>query len=760
VLALLQRAASIADDEKSRFLSSSHLFVALVESEGRIGELLRARGLTRNRIEVEDFAEKHRASPLDRGRPNLKRFGRDLTQDASRGCLDPVIGRDTEVSRVIRILLRRSKNNPILVGEPGVGKTAIAEALAERIVRGDVPDALQRKTIVSVDLGAMVAGTMYRGMFEERLKGVIREAAASEGNVILFIDEVHTLLRSGAVEGGTLDGANMLKPALARGEIRVIAATTTEEHRRYFSQDAALERRFQPVVLEEPSVPETIRVLRGLKARYEKHHAVRIQDEALVAAAKLSKRYVPDRRLPDKAIDVLDEAASGRHMERNGPPEELDRMERRIVELEVERRGRRVQGLERELAELRTAAGWLRSRWQQGESRNSVTEDDVARVVSRWSGVPVERLLTEETGKLLELEENLSRSVVGQPEAARVVARAVVRARAGIKAEDRPIGSFLFAGPTGVGKTEMAKALARHLFDDERGLIRIQLSEFSESQSVSRLIGAPPGYHGHEKGGRLTEAVRKRPYSVVLFDELEKAHPDVHHLLLQVLDEGILTDAAGATADFRNTILIFTSNLGWNEGASVVGFGKDRVVENAVEKHCSKELVNRFDAIVTFRSLTREHIFSIVEIQTARLTKRLADEGWSVVWTDAAKTWLAKHGYDPKFGGRPLRRLIEGEVETAIGERVLRGLAGDMRVDVRDGRILVEGLRASNASVGPKDSHPLETAAADDVENGHHLPVSKLVVSPEEESFVRAHLEDLAQPEGKLVGSQSLPVER
>jgi len=694
---LFARATREADASKSRFVTLGHLLIAYLESELPGAELLKNSGITRDRIVTFGYATQDLPGfqRIERQCPTLRRFGRDLTVQAAQGKIDPVLNRDVEVRRVIQILLRRTKNNPLLVGEPGVGKTAVAEATAQRIVQGDVAEGLRGRRIISIDMGVLVAGTKYRGMFEERWKQVLQEVEDSKGVIILFIDEAHTMVGAGQCEGQALDAADMVKPALARGALRIIAATTTAEYRRYFEKDAALERRFQPVFLDEPTVEGTIGILRGLKPRYASHHGVAILDEALVAAAKLSDRYLGDRRLPDKAIDLVDEAAAERRMELDGSPAELDAMERRIVDLEIARQGSEDASIAREIAELRTAAGWLRTRWQQEKEavvlsrrhgganmsvaggaphliREAVDANDIAKVLSRWSGVPVASLMGDEIQRLQGLEDKLAKAVVGQDHAARIIAGAIVRARTGVKAQDRSIGSFLFAGPTGVGKTEMAKAISRHLFDGDKGLVRIQMSELSDPSSVRRLIGASTGYDGLDRG-ELTEAVRRRPYSVVLFDEFEKAHSEVHHLLLRVLDEGRLTDAKGRTVDFRNTLMILTSNLAAGDNASAIGFGESRAIQNKLDKECSRELVNRFDAIVIFRPLKEEHMVSIVKLQTSSLSRRLRERGIELCFTPEAEGLLAKRGYDPRYGARPLRRLIETEIETEIGLLILRG---------------------------------------------------------------------------------------
>ncbi len=691
--AFLERAAREADTSKARYVTVGHFLLAFLETDPISAELLKTGGITRDRIVTFGYAAQDLCAlqHVESQCPTLRKYGRDLTVLAAQGKIDPVFHRDAEVRRIIQILLRRTKNNPLLVGEPGVGKTAVAEAVAHRIVQGDVSVGLRGRRLVAIDMGVLVAGTQYRGMFEQRWKDLIREVEESKGAIILFLDEAHTLVGAGQCEGQALDAADMVKPVLARGLVRIVAATTTNEYRRYFERDSALERRFQPVFLDEPSVEATVGILRGLKPRYAAHHGVRIADEALVAAAQLSARYIGDRRLPDKAIDLIDESAAELRMELDGLPAELDGMERRIVELETARRGGSDPETVRELGELRTEAGWLRIRWQQekeavqraqglggeivsasGLVRDAVDADAVARVLSRWSGVPVAALVADEIQKLQGLEDKLAASVIGQEHAARAIARALVRARTGVKAQDRPIGSFLFAGPTGVGKTEMAKALARHLFDGEDKLVRIQMSELSDSTAVSRLIGSPGAYSRFE-GGELTEAIRRRPFAVVLFDELEKAHPDVHHLLLRVLDEGRLTDGRGRTIDFRNTMMILTSNVGAGDGVSSIGFGEGRGTGSAIEKEWPRELVNRFDAIIVFRPLNEKHMLSVVEIQTTILARRMKERGIEIRFTPEAKSLLAKRGCDPRYGARPLRRLIESEIETEIGLMLLKG---------------------------------------------------------------------------------------
>ena len=677
----------------------------------------------------------------------LEKFGRDLTELAEQGKLDPVIGRDEEIRRVIQVLSRRTKNNPVLIGDPGVGKTAIVEGLAQRIVAGDVPEGLKGKRVWALDIGAMLAGSKYRGEFEERLKAVLTEVQNAAGELILFIDELHTIVGAGAAEGA-VDAANMLKPMLARGELRAIGATTLDEYRKHIEKDAALERRFQPVVVGEPSVADTIAILRGLKERYEAHHGVRIRDAALVAAAVLSDRYIADRFLPDKAIDLVDESASRLRMEIDSSPLELDEAERRVRQLEIELAAMAKESkdvrepLERELAEAKERRDELAARWstekeqlervkeitrridelrQEAERaerngelqrvaeirygelpaleqelaerepqegfepmvKEEVDEDDVAAVVARWTGIPVDRLLEGETEKLIHMEERLHERVVGQDEAVEAVANALRRARSGLQDPNRPIGSFVFLGPTGVGKTELARALAEFMFDDERAMLRIDMSEYMEKHSVSRLVGAPPGYVGYDEGGQLTEAVRRRPYSVVLLDEIEKAHPDVFNILLQILDDGRLTDGQGRTVDFRNTVLIMTSNV--------------RSAE-AMREVFRPEFLNRIDEIVEFHPLSKEQIGEIVELQLQRVEARLAERGLRLELTDAAKELLAEAGWDPTYGARPLKRAIQRLLENPLALRLLEGefTEGDVvRVDARDGELGFEKAPAA-----------------------------------------------------------------
>jgi ATP-dependent Clp protease ATP-binding subunit ClpB len=710
----------------------------------------------------------------------LERYGRDLTKMAEQGKLDPVIGRDEEIRRVIQVLSRRTKNNPVLIGEPGVGKTAIVEGLAQRVMRGDVPEGLKNKRIVSLDMGALIAGAKYRGEFEERLKAVLKEVQESAGEIVLFIDELHTVVGAGKAEG-SMDAGNLLKPMLARGELHCIGATTLDEYRKYIEKDAALERRFQPVRVDQPSVEDTISILRGLKERYEVHHGVRIKDAALVAAAVFSDRYITDRFLPDKAIDLVDEAGARLRTEIDSMPAELDETRRRIMQLEIEREAlrkekdaaskERLARLEKELADLKADSDALTARWQaeksaverlrqlreqveqtkveieqaerqydlnraaelkygklatlerqlQAESdeftrkqskstlvKEEVGEEDIAEIVSRWTGVPVTKLLEGEMQKLLHLEDELHQRVVGQDEAVTAVAEAVIRARSGLKDPNRPIGSFIFLGPTGVGKTELARALAEFLFDDEHAMIRIDMSEYQEKHTVARLVGAPPGYVGYEEGGQLTEAVRRRPYCVLLFDEIEKAHHDVFNVMLQVLDDGRLTDGQGRTVDFKNAIVIMTSNVGsqrileWapsGHGARDTA-GYERMKEAVLEEMRDQfrpEFLNRVDEIIVFHSLSEEHLKQIVEIQLGRVRTRLADRHITLKLTDAARANLVRTGYDPHYGARPLKRAIQKKIETPLGRLLLKGA-------VRDGQALLvdAGSETGELSFTPK----------------------------------------------------------
>ncbi len=768
---VLMTAEAKAAEMQDEYVSTEHLLLAMTDKNaGGVAGILAQNGVTEDSIKraLVDIRGSHRVTDQN---PEVKyqaleKYGRDLTQMARMGKLDPVIGRDDEIRRTMQILSRRTKNNPVLVGEPGVGKTAIVEGLAQRIVRGDVPEGLKDKRIVQLDMGALIAGAKYRGEFEERLKAVLKEIADAAGQIILFIDELHTVVGAGAAQG-SMDASNMLKPMLARGELHTIGATTLDEYRKYIEKDAALERRFQPVYVDEPSVEDTISILRGLKERYEVHHGVRIQDGAIIAAATLSHRYITDRFLPDKAIDLIDEAAAKLRMEIDSQPEELDEIERRIMQLEIEREAlkkekdeaskERLQKIEKELADLREKASVLRAKWnaekeaiqrvrqlqkeieqvqheievaqrnldytkaaelqygrlvelqkqlEEAETRLKelqkegallkleVTAEDVAEVVSRWTGIPVSKLLEGEKEKLLHMEERIHQRLVDQEEAVKAVANAVRRARAGLQDPNRPLGSFIFLGPTGVGKTELARALAEFLFDDERAMIRIDMSEYQERHTVSRLIGAPPGYVGYEEGGQLTEAVRRRPYSVVLFDEIEKAHPEVFNVLLQVLDDGRLTDGHGRTIDFRNTIIIMTSNIGSHWIRELVQTDQEamrRKVMEELNRHFRPEFLNRVDETIIFRPLTRDDLKQIVEIQLRRLRELLAERHITIELTDAAKEYLANKGYDPVFGARPLKRAIQRYLQDPLAMELLKGDYKDgdhILVDVQEGEIV------------------------------------------------------------------------
>jgi ATP-dependent Clp protease ATP-binding subunit ClpB len=751
-----------ADRLKDEFISTEHLLVAIASEPGRspAARFLADKGLTPDKI-FGALTSVRGSQRVTSQNPEgtyqaLERYGRDLTELARKGKLDPVIGRDEEIRRVIQVLSRRTKNNPVLIGEPGVGKTAIVEGLAGRIVRGDVPEGLKSKKIVALDMGALVAGAKYRGEFEERLKAVLKEITDSQGQVILFIDELHTVVGAGAAEGA-MDASNMLKPMLARGELHMVGATTLDEYRKHIEKDAALERRFQPVVVGEPNVEDTISILRGLRERYEIHHGVKFKDSALVAAAVLSHRYISDRFLPDKAIDLVDEAASKLRMEIDSMPAELDEIERRVMQLEIERQAlrkekdkasqERLSRLEKELADLKEERARLATHWQQEKDaiqqsrklkealesvrreveqaqragdyakaselqygrvpqleqeikaeevrlaelqkgqrmlKEEVDEEDIAEVVSKWTHIPVSRLMEGEVQKLIHMEERLHQRVIGQDEAIRAVANAIRRARAGLQDPNRPLGSFLFLGPTGVGKTELARALAEFLFDDEHAMARIDMSEYQEKHTVSRMIGAPPGYVGYEEAGQLTEAVRRRPYTVVLLDEVEKAHPEVLNVLLQLLDDGRLTDGKGRTVDFKNTVVIMTSNLGSqyiSEGATgeggTINEGTRREVMEALRAHFRPEFLNRIDEIIFFHALTREHLKRIIDIQIAGLVKRLEERKIRVQLADPAKELLIREGYDPTYGARPLKRAIQRRVLDPLALRVLEAEFGE-----------------------------------------------------------------------------------
>ena len=749
-LDVLDAAGAEREALKDSFTSVEHLLIALAESTSTAGSILRKSGVTKDSIlaglaSVRGSQRVTSQTPEDTFAP-LEKYGRDLTEDARKGKLDPVIGRDDEIRRIIQVLSRRTKNNPVLIGEPGTGKTAIAEGLAQRIVDGDVPESLKNRRLIALDIGAMVAGAKYRGEFEERLQAVLSEIKASEGRIITFIDEMHTIVGAGASEG-SMDASNMLKPMLARGELRMIGATTLDEYRKYVEKDAALERRFQPVLVDAPSVDEAIGILRGLKERYEVHHGVRITDAALIAAAVMSDRYVTGRQLPDKAIDLIDEAASKLRIEIDSMPQEIDELERRRRQLEIERQAlskeedpasaERRAAIEEELANVGEELDALMAHWRLEKDaivaiqatkhhiedtradaekaerdgdleraaelryatlpsleqrlsqeqdaiddlqatmrmlKEEVDEEDVAEVVSRWTGVPVSKLMEGEMHKLVKLEDQLHRRVIGQDEAVSSIANAIRRSRAGLSDPHRPIGSFLFLGPTGVGKTELARALAEFLFDDERAMVRIDMSEYMEKHSVSRLIGAPPGYVGYDEGGQLTEAVRRRPYSVILLDEVEKAHPEVFNALLQVLDDGRMTDGQGRTVDFTNTVLVMTSNLGSefidpDLPESVV---EDRVM-GAVKEHFRPEFLNRVDDVIVFHRLTKADLRQIVEIQFEDLRRRLSDRKIGVELTESAIDWLTENGYDPVYGARPLKRLLQTAIADPLALKVLDG---------------------------------------------------------------------------------------
>ena len=766
LMQVLEVATKEAERLKDDFISVEHLLLALAdETKNQSGTILKRHGATRERIlkVLTSIRGKQRVTSQDPEATYeaLSRYGKDLTEMAAKGKLDPVIGRDDEIRRVMQVLSRRTKNNPVLVGEPGVGKTAIAEGLAQRITKGDVPEGLKDKKLIALDMGSLIAGAKYRGEFEERLKAVLKEVIEAQGQIILFIDELHTVVGAGSSGEGSMDAGNLLKPPLARGELHCIGATTLDEYRKHIEKDPALERRFQTVLVDEPSVEEAISILRGLKERYEVHHGVRIKDSALVGAAVLSDRYITDRSLPDKAIDLVDEAAARMRIEIDSMPTELDELERRRVQLEIEREALkkesdnasrdRLERLEKELADLKERADVLRAQWQTEKEalnrvqvlkadieqtnfeieraeretdlqkaaelkygklieldkqlkkeeevfnhkkgsrllKEEIDEEDIAEIVSKWTGIPVTKLLEGEVQKLLHLEEHLHQRVIGQNEAIEVVSNAVRRARAGLKDPNRPIGSFLFLGPTGVGKTELAKALAEYLFDDENAMIRIDMSEYQERHTVARLIGAPPGYIGFDEGGQLTEAVRRRAYSCILFDEIEKAHSDVFNVLLQVLDEGHLTDSKGRHVDFKNTVLVMTSNIGSQhildyqlkaavQGDSCYPEMKEQVM-GALREHFKPEFLNRIDETVVFHALTPEELKQIVDIQLRILNKRLADRKIILEPSDAACEWLARTGYDPIYGARPLKRLIQKDIENPLALRMLQGdfLDGD-----------------------------------------------------------------------------------
>ncbi|MCB9151571.1 MAG: ATP-dependent chaperone ClpB [Caldilineaceae bacterium] len=776
--AILREADDIAKAMRDEYTSTEHLLMAMASKGGAIQKLLERHGVSYNGI-MQALASVRGNQRVTTDNPEsqyeaLSKYGRDLTEEARKGKLDPVIGRDEEIRRVIQILSRRTKNNPVLIGEPGVGKTAIAEGLAQRIVNGDVPTGLRDKRVVSLDLGALVAGAKYRGEFEERLKAVLQEIKAAEGEILLFIDEMHTLVGAGKAEGA-MDAGNMLKPMLARGELHTIGATTLDEYRQHIEKDAALERRFQPVYVDEPSVEDTISILRGLKERYEVHHGVRITDGAVIAAATLSNRYITDRFLPDKAIDLIDEAASRLRMQIDSKPQELDEIDRQVMQLEIEREAlkkekddaskERLAALEQELADLKEESAELASRWQaekdaivqvqhlkeemdgarieieraeraydlqkaaelrygkmnelegelkQAESRvrqlqqdgallkEEVDAEEISNVVSKWTGVPVSRLMEGEREKLLRLEDELHKRVVGQDEAVRAVASAIRRSRAGLQDPNRPLGSFIFLGPTGVGKTELARSLASFLFDDESNMVRIDMSEYQERHTVARLIGAPPGYVGYDQGGQLTEAVRRRPYSVVLFDEIEKAHPEVFNVLLQVLDDGRLTDSQGRTVDFRNTVIIMTSNLGSQYILDVAGIDEavEERVQQVLREHFRPEFLNRIDDTIVFHGLRKEQLREIIEIQIDHLRQRLSERHLTLELTDAAKNLIIEEGYDAAFGARPLKRVLQQKIADPLAVQILEGKIFDgerIVVDAVNGEIYISAMEVLEA---------------------------------------------------------------
>lgn len=759
-------AEEIAEKFKDEFISVEHIYLAIMEERNSVSSnIVKKYGITKDKF-LKELSAIRKNQRITSQNPEetyeaLEKFGRDLVEEARRGKLDPVIGRDAEIRRIIRILSRRTKNNPVLIGEPGVGKTAVVEGLAQRIMKGDVPDSLKGKTIFSLDMGALIAGAKYRGEFEERLKAVLKEIEASDGNIILFIDEIHNIVGAGKAEGA-MDAGNLLKPMLARGELHCIGATTMDEYRKYIEKDAALERRFQPVIIEPPSVEDTISILRGLKEKFEVHHGVRIQDNALISAAVLSNRYISDRFLPDKAIDLVDEAAAMLRTEIDSMPAELDEIMRRIMQLEIEKEAlkkendrhtiERLEMLNKELSELKAQSDSMKAQWEleKGNIKNireikkeienvkamiekaeleydlnkaaelkygkltelerrldeeknklesiqkgkqllkeEVTDEEIAEIVSKWTGIPVTKLVENEREKLLRLDELLHKRVVGQDEAVSAVADAVIRARSGLKDPRRPVGSFIFLGPTGVGKTELAKALAEALFDTEDNMVRIDMSEYMEKYSVSRLIGAPPGYVGYEEGGQLTEAVRRKPYTVILFDEIEKAHHDVFNILLQLLDDGRLTDSQGHVVDFKNTVIIMTSNIGSEyllesvDEKGVIDATVQSAIMNEMKKHFRPEFLNRIDDIVFFKPLRKDEIFKIIELQFRYIANRLKDRDIEIALGEDAKEYILENAYEPKYGARPIKRFMQKSLETFIGRALISG-------DIKEGdKILI-----------------------------------------------------------------------
>ena len=750
---VLDASFAVASQMRDEYVSLEHILIALMDQKGdALAQAFQALGASRENIlrALVDIRGSQRVTdpnPEEKYRP-LEKFARDLTELAQQGKLDPVIGRDDEVRRIIQVLSRRTKNNPVLIGEPGVGKTAIVEGLAQRIIQGDVPEGLKNKRVVALDMGALIAGAKYRGEFEDRLKAVLKEITEAQGQIILFIDELHTLVGAGKAEG-SVDAGNMLKPPLARGELRCVGATTINEYRKYVEKDAALERRFQPVLVREPSVEDTIAILRGLKEKYEVHHGVRIKDSAIVAAATLSHRYITDRFLPDKAIDLIDEAASKLRIEIDSLPQEIDELERKILQMEIEKEAlkkeidpasrERLGKIEKDLSELKGQSETLKVHWrkekdsiqtirkikeeieqlkteaqnaerlgdlsraaeirygtllsvtkkleeenqnleafqaQQKMLKEEVDDEDVAEVVAKWTGIPVAKMMEGEKQKLIRMEDRIKERVIGQEEAIRAVSNAVRRARSGLQDPNRPVGSFIFMGPTGVGKTELAKALAEFLFDDEQAMVRVDMSEYMEKHSVSRLIGAPPGYVGYEEGGYLTEAVRRRPYSVVLFDEIEKAHPEVFNALLQILDDGRMTDGQGRTVDFKNTLIIMTSNIGSHYIQDLTEGDRPEMIRRVMEAlraQFKPEFLNRIDDIVIFQSLGRDHIKAIVDIQIGLLRKRLAEKNLGIRMTEAARDRISKEGFDPVYGARPLKRVIQHRIQDALALKLLEG---------------------------------------------------------------------------------------